>query len=214
MDESRRLAVSPEDEALITLGLLTAVEGDSSITQRSIARHLDIALGLANAYVKRCMRKGFIKVTAAPANRYAYYLTPRGFSEKSRLTAEYLRVSFNFFRGAREQCGLLLRECADREWRRVALVGVGDLAEIATLCATESPIELLGIVDPDAEVDSLAGYKVVGALGDLGEVDAVIITDFSNGQAAFERMVGVIGADRVLAPPLLNISRTPVRFAD
>ena len=214
MDESRRSAASPEDEAVITLGLLTAVEEDSSITQRWMARHLGIALGLANAYIKRCVRKGFIKVKEVPANRYAYYLTPRGFSEKSRLTAEYLRVSFNFFSGAREQCRLLFSECADRGWRRVALVGAGDLAEIATLCATESPVELIGIVDPDAEVDRLAGYPVVAALGALGEADAVIITDFGNAQAAFDRMVGEIGADRVLAPPLLNISRAPVRFAD
>ena len=67
-----------------------------------------IALGLANAYLKRCVKKGLIKVSQAPANRYAYYLTPKGFTEKSRLTAEYLTISFNFFRDARAQCAALL----------------------------------------------------------------------------------------------------------
>ena len=63
------------------------VEENSQITQRSLASELGIALGLTNAYLKRCVRKGWVKINQAPANRYAYYLTPRGFAEKSRLTA-------------------------------------------------------------------------------------------------------------------------------
>ncbi len=82
----------------ITLGLLTAVEANSQLTQRSAAKELGVALGLVNAYLKRCIRKGLIKVKQAPANRYAYYVTPKGFAEKSRLTVEYLSVSLAFFR--------------------------------------------------------------------------------------------------------------------
>ena len=72
------------------LGLLTSIERDSPITQRKLAGDLGIALGLANSYLRRCMRKGLIKMSQVPLNRYAYYLTPQGFAEKSRLTAEYL----------------------------------------------------------------------------------------------------------------------------
>ncbi len=64
--------VSTESE--ITLGVLTAIEQDSAVTQRSLARDLGIALGLANAYLKRCAKKGLVKISQAPANRYAYYL--------------------------------------------------------------------------------------------------------------------------------------------
>ena len=81
-----------DGEIGIILGMLSAVERDSNVTQRHLARELGIALGLANAYLKRCAKKGFIKIRQVPLNRYAYYLTPRGFAEKSRLTAEYLSV--------------------------------------------------------------------------------------------------------------------------
>ena len=68
------------EEATI-LELLGAVErGD--ITQRRLSRELGIAVGLVNAYIKRCINKGYIKVKAIPPRRYAYYLTPKGFSEK------------------------------------------------------------------------------------------------------------------------------------
>src|ERR1700737_1354976 len=82
----------------IVLSVLTSVERDSAITQRKMAHDLGIALGLATTYLRRCVRKGLIKMRQGPINRYAYYLTPQGFAEKSRLTAEYLAVSFDFFR--------------------------------------------------------------------------------------------------------------------
>ena len=78
-----------------------------------MAGDLGIALGLANAYLKRCVKKGLIKVSQVPANRYAYYLTPKGFAEKSRLTAEYLSVSFNLFRDTRAQFTDLFKNSID-----------------------------------------------------------------------------------------------------
>ena len=125
------------DETEITLGLLSVVEENSAVTQRSVAQDLGIALGLANAYLKRCVKKGLIKVKQIPPNRYAYYLTPKGFSEKTRLTGEYLTSSFTFFRRARGQCEAIFDSVPEKEWRRVALAGKGDLAEIATLCARD-----------------------------------------------------------------------------
>ena len=93
-----------EGDSEITLGVLNAVEQNSRITQRDVAKNIGIALGLTNTYVKRCIRKGLIKVQQVPVNRYAYYLTPNGFAEKSRLTAEFLTQGFQFFRLARNQC--------------------------------------------------------------------------------------------------------------
>ena len=92
-----------------------------------------MALGLANSYLKRCVRKGWVKVQQAPANRYLYYLTPTGFAEKSRLTAEYLSTSLGFYREAGNSCAQLLDQCVANNWQRLLLCGVSDLAEIATL---------------------------------------------------------------------------------
>ena len=58
----------------MTLSVLSAVEADSSVTQRSLASELGIALGLTNSYLKKCIDKGLVKIKQVPANRYAYYL--------------------------------------------------------------------------------------------------------------------------------------------
>ena len=82
----------------IDTGITSELEVEQDYEKRRIA------LGLANAYLRRCVRNGLVKMSQVPLNRYAYYLTPQGFAEKSRLTAEYLAVSFNFFRRARGDC--------------------------------------------------------------------------------------------------------------
>ena len=107
----------------ITLGLLNAVQESSAVTQRSMANDLGIALGLTNAYLKRCVHKSYIKVSQIPPNHYAYYPTPHGFSEKSRLTGKYLSSSFTFFRRARSQCEDDLDRCVALGWTGVALAG-------------------------------------------------------------------------------------------
>jgi DNA-binding MarR family transcriptional regulator len=192
-------------EAAITLGMLNAVAGNAVVTQRSLARELGIALGLANAYLKRCVGKGYIKVSHVPARRYTYYLTPKGFAEKSRLTAEYLSQSFNFFRLARGQCHELFAECARRGWSRVALVGAGDLAEIAKLVAESHEVELVGLVD--RRTSRFGRLPVRSELAALGEVDAAIVTDLREPQATFERVGALLPGERVLAPALLHIVR-------
>ena len=194
-------------ETEITLGLLNAVEDNSSVTQRSVASELGIALGLANAYLKRCINKGLIKVTQAPANRYAYYLTPKGFSEKSRLTAQYISISFNFFREARRQCAEMFETCQANGWRNVAFCGKSDLIEIAELCARDFPVNLCGIIDFNTTEASLSALPVFPNFQAAGPVDAVIITDFENPQAAYDQIVKDIDQKKILAPKFAHISR-------
>lgn len=196
---------SLDQETPITLGILNAVQENSGVTQRSVAQDLGIALGLANSYLKRCVRKGLIKVQQAPANRYRYYLTPKGFTEKSRLTAEYLSSSFNFYRKARIQCETLLAECAERRLHRVALAGVSELAEVVALCALEREVELAGVVDPTVRRERFAGVPVAAALTALGPVDGVIVTDVRRAQQTYDRLRQEHPQTPVLHPPLLGV---------
>ncbi|HEV2097965.1 MAG TPA: winged helix-turn-helix transcriptional regulator [Stellaceae bacterium] len=211
--------VSPDrGDTEIVLGLLTSIERDSAITQRKLARDLGIALGLTNAYLRRCVRKGLVKMRQVPLNRYAYYLTPQGFAEKSRLTAEYLAVSLDFFRRARKDCADLLRHCAARGWRRVALYGAGDLAEIAVLSAAEAGIEIVCVVDPERAGMRCAGLPIVADIASArwsaapALLDGIILTDTRAAQASLDHLCaiavgeGLAPAGCVAVPRLLGIS--------
>jgi DNA-binding MarR family transcriptional regulator len=190
----------PSNDAIV-LGVLDAVERNPSATQRSVARELGIALGLVNAYLNRCLSKGLIKIGQVPPRRYAYYLTPRGMSEKSRLTATYLMESFAFFREARMQCNEVFQALAARGQFRLALIGDGDLAEIARLVARDHLVEVAGIARSSPDT---AGLSL--NLEGLGPLDAVVVTTLERSRETFAAAVELLGAERVYAPALLRVA--------
>jgi DNA-binding MarR family transcriptional regulator len=190
----------------IVLGLLSSVESDGARSQRHIAAELGIALGLVNAYLKRCVKKGLVKVSNAPARRFAYYLTPQGFAEKSRLTVQYLSDSFSFFRLAKRDCARVLDQAKERGFSRVVLAGQSDLAEIAILCAVEAGLVIVAVVDPLSEVARFVGVDVCKSYDRVKDAfDVVIVTDVACAGASYETAAAICGAERVLAPALLGL---------
>ena len=194
------------DNARIVLGLLESVERDGAQSQRKLASDLGIALGLVNAYLKRCVKRGLLKIGEVPPRRYAYYLTPHGFAEKSRLTVEYLSSSFSFFRRAREDCSSVLKAAHARGWNRIALIGVSDLAEVATICALEQGITIVAVVDAEATRDRFVGIPVVRSLDAVpGGFDALVITDLASTRETMKAALTALEAERVFVPVLLRM---------
>lgn len=189
------------------LALLESVERNGNQSQRRLAAEFGIALGLVNAYLKRCVKKGLVKVKEAPARRYTYYLTPQGFAEKSRLTIEYFSYSFSFFRRARTDCATMFASAQDKGWSRVVLAGMSDLAEISTICALETGLSIVAVVDPKAQQGRFVGLPVCPNFDGLTELfDGVVVTDLTTPRQTFDDAVERFGTERVAAPALLGVS--------
>jgi len=196
-------------DARILLGLLNSVDRDGGQSQRRLATDLGVALGLINAYLRRCVKKGLVKVKQAPARRYVYYLTPVGLAEKSRLTLEYLSVSFEFFRLAKAECSAVFTTAAERGCLRVALAGISDLAEIAMICALEKNLQVTAIVDASSQLPRFLGLPVAASFSEIaGLCDAVIVTDPRRAAELTEQACTVFAGDRVFRP---NLSLPPPR---
>lgn len=195
------------DQDEVTLKLLNTVRDDADATQRSIANDLGIALGLTNAYLKRCVKKGLIKVGQAPANRFKYYLTPKGFMEKSRLTAEFLTQSFNLFRYAREETARLYDQCSANDWQRLLLIGVSDFTEIAIFGVQDAGLEVAVYDRKNASITSFCGVPVVTNLSGITDnFDAAIICDYTDAPSAYKDTLEVFSADRILVPSILDVA--------
>jgi hypothetical protein len=194
------------EKARIMLGLLDSVQRGDAHSQRRLASELGIALGLVNAYLKRCINKGLVKVSQAPAKRYAYYLTPGGFAEKSRLTIEYLSYSFSLFRQAKTDFVTVFSAARERGIRRIAILGLSDLAEVAAICALDCGMTIVVAIDARSETSSFVGVPVKRSIDDIGDdVDAIVVTDMKSTLAAIEAAVARLGAERVLVPALLDV---------
>lgn len=194
------------EQTRIILGLLDSVARDGTQSQRRLAADLGIALGLINAYLKRCIKKGLVKTRQAPARRYVYYLTPQGLAEKSRLTVEYLSISFDFFRRAKEDCSAIFQTARGRGFNRFVLAGKSDLAEVAAICALDGDVEIVALVDAHADCNRFVGIPVVGNFDALAEEpDCVVVTDLVTTQQTFKTAAARFGSERVLVPQFLRL---------
>ncbi len=145
------MSADPNKEDRLTLNLLGAIEQKDNLSQRHLAEHMGVALGMANSYLKRCVKKGWIKVTTAPANRYLYYLTPIGFAEKARLTGEFLTTSLALVRQS-GQAYTDFFDSIDNKQQPIVFVGLSDLTEMAYLRALRMGFQAIGVFSPNIKI--------------------------------------------------------------
>src|SRR3989337_4068826 len=141
--------------------LLDEISRNNEITQRDLSKNLGIALGLVNSYIKNLASKGYITISAIPSKRYKYYLTPTGFTEKTRLTYEHLKNFTNLYRVARRDFGRLFRDMESSGIKKIAFCGVDEIAEIAYLSLKETTLDLAAIADDEKEGAKFFGQGIV-----------------------------------------------------
>lgn len=194
---------TPDKESQLTLELLQVIDNNDDISQRYLAQEMGVALGLANSYLKRCVKKGLIKIKTAPANRYLYYLTPQGFAEKARLTGEFLSTSLALFRQSGDVYTDVFAQLESDGSRTVVFAGLSDLTEIAYLRALKSSVALAGVWQPGLTQSSFFDVSVVSDLKDLPSADAVVLTSLEQTNELLARLQEVLPAEQVIVPSLL-----------
>ena len=79
----------------ISYRLFKLIEEDPNISQRDLAKEMGISLGKTNYCLKGLMDKGWLKARNFKNSNnkiaYAYVLTPRGLSEKAKITSRFLK---------------------------------------------------------------------------------------------------------------------------
>jgi len=194
-----------QKEDTVTLEILQAIENKKDVTQRHLADRLDVALGLTNSYLKRCVRKGLVKIHQAPANRYFYYLTPKGFTEKSRLTSEYLSSSFDFYRKASKSIIEIFQKYENKRETKIILCGISELTEISIVRAHEFPVLVTGILDFSSKKKEFLKLPVAKQLDIFDEFDVCIITALKNADEYFDFLFKNINKEKIMAPSILGI---------
>ena len=75
--------------------VLRKIQKNPNSSQRKLAEELGFSLGKLNYCLKELKNKGLIKIKNFEKNpnkiNYIYILTPRGISEKARLTMNFMR---------------------------------------------------------------------------------------------------------------------------
>lgn len=192
-----------EDQAIRQI--LDRIEADEEVSQRDLADELGVALGMVNAYIKRCVRTGLIKIQQVPPRRYKYYLTPQGFAEKSRLTAQYLRDSFGALRRGLSSFERLYGDLADNGVRTVILVGDDEMLEVGILASLSTEIRVAGVWNPLGETHEVRGIAPVDPTRPPA-ADRWVLAVLKNGGEALEKLRAVVDDDRIVMPDVLRLA--------
>lgn len=94
--------------------VMRLIEKNPEISQRELARSLDISLGKVNFVLKALMEKGWVKAKNFKNSKnkvaYAYYLTPYGIEEKTGLTKRFLKRKLNEYDALKREIDQLKEE--------------------------------------------------------------------------------------------------------
>ena len=75
--------------------VLRTINKQPNLSQRKLADKLGFSLGKLNYIIKALKDKGFIKINNFSKNpnklNYVYILTPKGISEKTKLTVSFMK---------------------------------------------------------------------------------------------------------------------------
>jgi DNA-binding MarR family transcriptional regulator len=122
--------------------LLEAIEQNPDTTQASLAAQLGVAVGSINWYLKRLIRKGYVKVTHLQRRKLKYFVTPQGLVVKARLTSQYMEASLRVYRELRREAQDTLSTIRAAGHEAVALEGDGEAMEIFRLTCLEQGVRL------------------------------------------------------------------------
>jgi hypothetical protein len=153
-----------------------------------------------NSFIKRLAGKGLFKVTHIPKNRVRYILTPKGAAEKTRLTYEYIKFSYSFYKDARKKLRRILQKLENEGVRRIAFYGATDLAEIAYVSLQETELDLVAVFDGARTNKKFLGHTVQSdaALPNNG-FERILITAFENVETVRKRLDEYrIGAEKII----------------
>tara|TARA_Y100000817_G_C16706544_1_gene477284 strand:+ start:335 stop:700 length:366 start_codon:yes stop_codon:yes gene_type:complete len=93
---------------------LKEIESNKNLTQRELAKSLDISLGKTNYIIKAFISRGWVKLDNFRKSNnkigYVYILTPQGILEKSTLAWKFLNYKQSEYEALKKEISLLRDE--------------------------------------------------------------------------------------------------------
>ena len=188
------------------LSLLQELEKNPIISQRALSNKFGIALGVTNACLKRMVRRGWIRITSLNHHKIGYFLTPKGFAEKAKLTLHLISWTVQHYSTLKDIIGERLLEMQNKGVERIVFYGVSDEMEIAYVTLQGLNLKLVGIVEDEEKMNrkEVFGFELKGLNQiEILKPDAVLITSLIGQDEKKEKLGKFVDLQRV---QIANIS--------
>ena len=181
------------------LELLQELEKNPIISQRELSHKFGIALGVTNACLKRMVRRGWIRIAGFNHHKIGYYLTPKGFTEKAKLTLHLVSWTVQHYSTLKDIIGGKLLEMQNKGVERIAFYGVSDEMEVAYVTMQGVNLKLVGILEDEDRMSQkeLFGFDVkeINQIETL-KPDAVLITSLSRLEERVENLKRFVDVEK------------------
>jgi DNA-binding Lrp family transcriptional regulator len=182
------------------LKLLEELERNPIVSQRELSHKFGIALGVTNACLKRMARKGLIRIRDLNPRKIGYYLTPKGFVEKTRLTIHLISFRVQHYSELKKVIANRLLEMQRDGRQRVVFYGVSDEMEVAYITLQGVNLKLVGIVEDDEKIIPriIFGYEIepVSRIQEL-KPDGILITSLTENEPKRDRLKRIFGQNSI-----------------
>ena len=191
------------------LNLLQELEKNPVISQRELSHKFGIALGVTNACLKRMARRGWIRIMSLNHHKIGYFLTPKGFAEKAKLTLHLISWTVQHYSTLKNLIGERLLDMQNKGIERIVFYGVSDEMEVAYVTLQGINLKLVGIVEDDEKLEPqiIFGHELepVSRIQELNP-HGVLITALERCDQRTERLNSLLDDKKVY---ITNISLYP-----
>jgi DNA-binding MarR family transcriptional regulator len=182
-------------EEIRELRLLEELERNPIISQRELSHKFNIALGITNACLRTMVRKGWIRIRGLSHRKIGYYLTPKGFAEKAKLSVHMISYTIQHYSELKKVISQRLLEMEQDGFHRIVFYGIGDEMEVAFITLQGVNLKLVGIVEDDEKFKPqiLLGYELepVSRIKEL-KPDCILITSLMENDSKRERLKSLV----------------------
>jgi len=151
--EGRLKMSKPELDTLLEL------KQNPSLSQRSLARKLNISLGLTNSILKNLILRGWLKAKKDTGRKLLYIITPKGMANVSRLMYSRFQETLHYYHYTKDLLTAYLMKLYQQGERTVNIYGTGQLAEITYYAGISTPLKLNAIITDDPSKEKFLGQQ-------------------------------------------------------
>jgi DNA-binding MarR family transcriptional regulator len=182
------------------LRLLEELERNPITSQRELSHKFGIALGVTNACLGRMARRGWIRMRGLNHRRIGYYLTPKGFAEKAKLTLHMISCTVQHYSELKKIISKRLLEMQRDGLQRIVFYGLSDEMEVAYITLQGVNLKLVGIVEDDEKFQPqiIFGYELepVSRIKEL-KPDCILITSLAQNDQKKGRVRKIYGSNSI-----------------
>ena len=155
-------------EEVQVLSVIDAIASNHKASQRELSRATGLNVAKVNFLLRKLAEKGFVKLRNYSRNPnklgYLYILTPRGLTEKSRLTMRFAARTWRDYSNTIDRLRKSLVQLVETGETRVVLLGSSEVVDMVFEAGRDiDELNIVGIVDPGRNGETRRGVPIIAS---------------------------------------------------